>query len=67
MRQRKSKTKIRKIANVYFSEILFLQKNGMSLRQISKELYARHRIKISYNYLAEILKAELADKEKYII
>ncbi|MDA8052776.1 MAG: hypothetical protein M0012_01310 [Deltaproteobacteria bacterium] len=55
MRQRKSKTKIRKIVNVYIGEILFLQKSGMSLRQISKELYVRHRIKISYNYLSEIL------------
>ena len=67
MRQRKSKTKIRKIANVHIGEILFLQKNGMSLRQISKELSSRHKIKISYNYLAEILKTELTDKEKYII
>ena len=66
MRQRK-KTKIRKIKNIYISEILFLQKSCMSLRQITKELAGRHRIKISYNYLAEILKAELADKEKYII
>ena len=56
MRQRK-KTKIRKI-NVYKGEILFLQKSGMSLRQISKELYAKHRLKISYNYIAEILKTK---------
>ena len=67
MRQRKSKTKIRKIKNVYIGEILFLQKSGMSLRQITKELYARHKIKISFNYLSEILKKERADKEKYII
>ena len=53
---RRAKTKIRKISNVYFGEILFLQKSGMSLRQISKELYAKHRLKISYNYLSEILK-----------
>ena len=55
MRQRK-KTKIRKI-NVYMGEILFLQKQGLSLRQISKELATRHKIKISYNYIAEILKS----------
>ena len=54
---RRAKTKIRKISNVYFGEILFLQKSGMSLRQISKELYAKHRLKISYNYIAEILKS----------
>ncbi len=64
--QRK-RTKIRKIKNVYAPEILFLQKKGMSLRQISKELSSRHKIKISYNYLSEILKSGLADKEKYII
>ncbi len=57
MRQRKSKTKIRKIKNIYMGEILFLQKNGMSLRQITKELASRHKIKISFNYLSEILKS----------
>ena len=56
MIQRKSKTKIRKISNVYLGKIFFLQKSGLSLRQISKELYLKHRIKISYNYLSEILK-----------
>ena len=63
MIQRK-KTKLRKIVNVYRGEILFLKKNGMSLRAISKELFRRHKIKISYSYISEILKAELAAKEK---
>ena len=54
---RRAKTKIRKIKNVYLGEILFLQKSGMSLRQISKELATRHKIKISHNYLSEILKS----------
>ena len=58
---RRKKTKIRKIANVYLSEILFLQKNGMSLRRISKELASRHKIKVSYNYISEILKKERAE------
>ena len=53
---RRAKTKKRKIKDTYISEILFLQKSGMSLRAMSKELYIRHKIKISFNYLSEILK-----------
>ena len=54
---RRAKTKIRKVKNVYIPEILFMQKQGLSLRKIAKELYAKHRLKISYNYIAEILKS----------
>ncbi len=54
MLQRK-KTKIRKIANVYLDEILSLQKKGLSLRKIAKELYARHKVRVSFNYVSEIL------------
>ena len=53
---RRAKTKIRKIKDVYSPEIFFMQKKGLSLRKISKELYSRHKVKISFNYLSEILK-----------
>lgn len=51
---RRAKTKRLLIAR-YCPEILQLQASGFGLRQISKELYSRHRVKVSFNYISEIL------------
>lgn len=48
-------TKKRKIIIRYLPEIKNLQRQGMSLRAIAKEMGSRHNLKISFNYISEIL------------
>ncbi|RZD14159.1 MAG: hypothetical protein EVJ47_07975 [Candidatus Acidulodesulfobacterium ferriphilum] len=48
-------SKKRKILTRYKPEILNMKNQGFSLRQISKELMRRHNLKISRNYLSELL------------
>ena len=48
-------SKKRKVLVRYRPEIENLRKSGMSLRKISAEMYKRHNLKISFNYISEIL------------
>ena len=48
-------SKKRKIFIRYKPEIENLRKSGMSLRRIAVEMKIRHNLKVSFNYLSEIL------------
>ena len=48
-------SKKRKIFIRYLPEIKNLQKEGLSLRRIAVEMKIRHNLKISFNYISEIL------------
>lgn len=51
-------SKKRKVLIRYKQEILNLKAKGMSLRTIAKEMYRLHNLKISFNYISEILNSK---------
>ncbi len=54
MQRRMSKK--RKILIRYLPEIKNLQKEGLSLRKIANAMYKLHNLKISHNYISELIK-----------